>query len=148
MATSKHADGHSFICKLGEAIAEADDYYRNKPIDGLELELRARVVSERWNETGGHVLIKKHGQILKTFYPLGDLTLGVWDGDFFNAWDGTSETIKLFSQRNGTDGFVYFDLFTGKGFYSRRQYSDPELFVSKCERQIIKNLPVYRWVFN
>ncbi|MGY5453515.1 hypothetical protein ACVFI8_21610 [Agarivorans sp. MS3-6] len=149
--TGEYFDSFSMICDMGQAIPdpERSDWYTNKPIRGLKLELRARAVfvsAGNQVKPMGFVVVTKSSDVLITFKPLGDYENGVWDGDVFNFWSGTETDIKVYSERFGKSGYAHFDLMDGNGFFyksdSRKQ---PDYFLSDCRRIKKQKLPVYDW---
>jgi hypothetical protein len=76
---------------MGQAIPDSSKagWYYNKPIPGLKLEQRARLVkrfSDGDEHAYGFVVITKGGEILKTFKPLGEYEFGKWKADLCNHW--------------------------------------------------------------
>lgn len=149
--TGTYVDSFSMICDMGQAIpdSERSDWYTNKPIQGLKLELRARAAiinSDKQVKPMGFVMVTKNSDVLITFKPLGDYENGVWDGDVFNSWSGAETDIEVYSERFGKSGYAHFDLMDGNGFFyktdSRKQ---PDYFLSDCQRIKKEKLPVYDW---
>jgi hypothetical protein len=150
--TNEVADAFSFICDMGQAIPDLnkEGWYENKPISGVKLELRAKLVfrfSDGDEHAYGFVVITKNGEILKTFKPLGEYVSGEWKGDFFNHWKHLESSVEVFSEESGKDGYANFNLIDGIGFYYESQYSKPKYFLSNCRRIKKTSLPVYEYRF-
>jgi hypothetical protein len=149
--TGKLVDSFSMICNMGQAIPNSDksNWYTNKPIQGLKLELRARVAFVSANKQAhpmGFVVVTKNSDDLITFKPIGDYENGVWDGDVFNSWSGTGTNIEVYSERFGKSGYAHFDLMDGNGFfYKSHSREQPDYFLSGCKRIKKEKLPVYDW---
>jgi len=149
--TGKFADSYSMICDMGQAVQDPKkpDWYVNKPIQGLKLELRARAAFISFSEQVkpmGFVVVTKNSDTLITFKPLGDIVDGEWDGDVFSSWSGTETEIKVYSERFGKSGYAYFDLLDGNGFfYKSANRESPDYFLSDCKRIKKEKLPVYDW---
>ncbi len=149
--TGNHADSFSMVCDMGQAIpnSERKGWYTNKPIAGLKLELRARATLIDMDgkiKPIGFVVVTKNNDILINFKPLGDMIKGVWDGDVFNSWSGTSTDISVYSERFGKSGYAHFDLLDGNGFFYKSDTNQsPDYFLSNCRRIKKKQLPVYDW---
>lgn len=146
-----YADGISVICEMGQAVpsTEREDWYVNRPIAGLQLELRARAAIQYENGTVkslGHIVIVKNGDVLKVFEPIGDWDSGEWDGDLLNSWPINQPEIRVFSQRHGRTGYAHFNLMDGMGFYYEyRQQTEPAYFLNDCRRIKKTDLPIYDW---
>ena len=149
--TGQYADSFSMICDMGQAIPDPkrSDWYTNRPIRGLKLELRARaafVDFENQIKPIGFVVVTKNSDVLIKFKPVGDYEKGKWDGDVFNSWSGTNTDIQVFSERFGRRGYAHFDLMDGNGFFyksdSRKQ---PDYFLYECKRIKKEKLPIYDW---
>lgn len=152
--TGETADSFSMICDMGQAIPDSKkegDWYINKPVSSLKLELRARIVSKRFNNAivpHGFVVITKNGEVLKVFKPLGDYNNGRWEGDVFSVW-GTGPDIAVWSERLGESGYAKFDLLSGNGFYYKSlSRVEPDYFLSNCRRIKKIGLPVYKTKFD
>lgn len=149
--TTETADSYSLICDIGQAIpnkSRGESWYINKPIPGLRLELRARLVSTS-GSTMGFTVITKNGEVLSRFKPLGDNVLGKWEGDVFSSWDATGTDIEVASERFGRSGLAQFDLISGNGFfYKKGESQDPDYFLSNCHRIKKPGLPIYNWNFD
>ncbi|WP_394147557.1 hypothetical protein [Shewanella atlantica] len=149
--TGKFADSYSMICNMGQAIQDPKrpDWYTNKPIQGLKLELRARAALINFSnqvKPMGFVVVTKNSDILINFKPLGDNVGGEWDGDVFSSWAGTETDIKVYSERFGKSGYAHFDLLDGNGFfYKSANRESPDYFLSDCKRIKKEKLPVYDW---
>lgn len=146
-ATDETATGHSFICDMGQAIpsTERDDWYTNKPVSGLRLELRARAINKAETSVPdtdtnyGFIVIVKNEEVLKVFKPLGS--------DVFTVWDSDDTDIIVYSELLGADGYAEFDLLSGNGFYYKTRDSSPQYFLSNCRKIAKPNLPVYEYDF-
>lgn len=121
--TGKFADGYSMICDMGQAIPDPkrENWYNNKPIRGLQLELRARAaftaaITEETKSMGFVVVVKGSDELI-VFKPLGDYSSGSWDGDVFSSWSNTATDIEVYSERFGSSGYAHFDLLDGQGFF-------------------------------
>lgn len=149
--TGKVASSFSYICDMGQALPDAkkEDWYTNKPIPNLRLELRARAALERQDgsfDPMGFVVIVKGDDVLKNFKPLGDYNNGVWEGDVFNSWSDDKTDIVVHGERFGVSGFAEFDMLSGNGFYYKtKDEKSPSYFLSNCRRVQKNNLPVYDW---
>jgi len=151
--TGKKAVGYSIYCDMGQAIpkSENEDWFSNKPIEGLRLKLHAVAVMESAFgslKSLGFVTVTKGTDDLIIFKPLGDFVDGKWDGDTFNSWSNESTDIKVFNERYGRKGYAEFDLLSGNGFfYKGQERKEPDYFLSNCERTPVENLPVYDWKY-
>jgi len=153
--TDKSDIAYSMSCDMGEANPnpEKDGWYINSPIKGLTLELEAigsiQSNAKRYKSIG-FVKVVKNGDVLKVFKPLGNYESdGTWDGDIFNSWSSTETEIELKSERHGNDGFAYFDLMKGTGWYYKNKTQEaPNFMLTNCSRSMISELPVYDWKFD
>lgn len=149
--TGKNANSFSMICDMGHAIPnpQRPDWYTNKPISGLKLELRARAAFVSANnqiKPMGFVVVTKNGDVLKTFKPIGGYENGEWDGDVFSSWSGTETDIAVYSERFGKSGYAHFDLMDGNGFFYKSDgRKQPDYFLSDCRRIKKEQLPLYDW---
>lgn len=149
--TGNYADSFSMICDMGQAIPDSrrPDWYTNTPIRGLKFELRARaafISSNKQVKPMGFVVVTKDRDVFITFKPLGDYENGVWDGDVFSSWSGSSTDIQVYSERFGKSGYAHFDLMSGNGFFYKSGSSkEPEYFLSNCKRIKKEQLPVFDW---
>jgi hypothetical protein len=152
----EYASGYSYICDMGQAVPDKGkaNWYENKPIEGLKLELRARAAStgktanNLANQSYGFVVITKHGEVLSTFNPLGEYSNNKWKGDTFNAWTNTGTDIEVYNEKMGTKGHAEFDLLAGMGFYFKSKgQGSPSYFLSGCKRINKQGLPVYWYDF-
>jgi hypothetical protein len=149
--TGKNADSYSMICDMGQAIHDPKrtDWYTNKPIRGLKLELRARaafVSVTSQIKPMGFVVVTKNSDVLIIFKPVGNYENGVWDGDVFNSWSATETDIDVYSERFGKSGYAHFDLMDGNGFFYKSDgRKQPDSFLSNCRRIKKEKLPVYDW---
>ena len=151
--TGKYADSYSMICEMAQAIPDPtnNDKYISKPTLGLKLELRARAtyiesITGIVRPIGFVVAVEESGETLISFTPLGKNVNGLWDGDVFNSWNGTSTKINVYSGDQEKKAYAHFDLHDGTGlFYKTSSRTHPDYFLSKCERILKKNLPVYEW---
>lgn len=136
---------YSFTCNMGEAIKDEarEDWYTNRPVDGLKLELRARAIIRhdlRGDMALGFVAIRKHADDLKIFKP--DINYA------FSIWDINNTYLTISGARLEGESSIYFDLLDGKGFYYRNLNSDdPDYFLSKCKRIKKEGLPVYEYLY-
>jgi hypothetical protein len=140
------------VCDMGQAIpdSEKENWYTNKPVQGLKLELRARAVIKSLGEysPSGFVVVNKSGEDLIVFNPLGEYENGHWEGDVFNSWDGVDTEIEVFSERFGASGYAHFDLLSGNGFYYKTVHrNQPDYFLSNCRKIRKVGLPVYGWKY-
>ncbi|WP_165725959.1 hypothetical protein [Pseudoalteromonas sp. SA25] len=149
--TGKMATSYSAVCDMGQAIqnSKQKDWYTNKPIQGLKLELRARAAIidiDGKVKPIGFVVVTKNKDVLITFSPLGEMVNGKWEGDIFSSWSGVSTDIKVFSGYIGRAGSANFDLLDGNGFfYKTGNTNQPDYFLSNCKRITKNNLPIYNW---
>ncbi|MEJ1370896.1 MAG: hypothetical protein RPU94_04285 [Candidatus Sedimenticola sp. (ex Thyasira tokunagai)] len=149
--TGEIVTSYSIICNMGQALPDPnrENWYINKPISGLKLELRARAARRDYNNSIrplGFVVVTKNKEVLITFSPLGDYVKGLWEGDTFNSWSGSSTEIEVFSERYGRKGYASFDLLDGNGFfYKSSNRESPNYFLSECKRIKKSGLPVYGW---
>jgi len=149
--TGETADSYSVICDMGQAIPDSDkeNWYTNKPIPSLKLELRARLaLKDNKPKPMGFIVITKNGEVLKRFSPIGDYIQGIWEGDVFNSWSATDTDIVVYSGRHGRDGLAEFDLLSGNGFYYKSLDKKPAYFLSNCRKIHKKGLPVYDFAFS
>ena len=144
--TGDFASGVSVMCDVGQALpsTERENWYINRPIDGLSLELQALAVNESeldsWPDvTYGFAVFIKNGDSLRVLPPM--------EGDIFLAWDNEGTEYKLRSEESRETHLIEFDLLSGNGFYYERIYADPNFFLSNCSRSTVENLPVYDWEF-
>ncbi len=151
--TGKYADSYSMICEMEQAILDPsnNDQYISKPSLGLKLELRARAtyiesITNIVRPIGFVVAVEESGNALISFTPLGKNVNGLWDGDVFNSWNGVSSEVNVHSGDLEKKAYAHFDLLDGTGlFYESNNRTHPDYFLSKCERILKKNLPVYDW---
>lgn len=152
--TGETIDSYSMLCDMGQALPDPkrENWYKNKPIPGLKLELQARAAFKSYDgnyKPMGFVVITKDDEILTAFKPLGDYIDGQWEGDVFNTWSGVNSDIEVFSERSGRKGYAYFDLMSGNGFYYKSNKSEePDYFLSNCRKIKKEMLPVYDWKFD
>lgn len=150
--TGKSAAGYSVICNMGQAIPnkkQGEDWYENRPIAGLTLELRAKLLQQTDPanlKPAGFVVLVKNGEVLKTFRPIGEMKGDVWVGDSFSSW-GPDTTIEVSNGGVGTDGFARINIIDGMGFYYNSRNEEPAYFLSSCHKIPKPNLPVYDWHF-
>jgi len=151
--TGEVAESYSMMCDMGKAVPDPKkkNWFLNKPIYGLTLELRAKAAQRDYNndiKPMGFVVIVKDKDVLITFKPIGEYVDGQWEGDTFNSWSGNSTDIKIFNERFGESGYASFNLLDGNGFYYKNADRDkPDYFLSKCKRIKKSNLPVYDWKY-
>ena len=122
--TASNMNGFSVICDMGQAIpdAENESWFKNNPILGLSLELRARAViahsydSDQFFYNVGFVVIVKNGEVMKSFDPPES-----W---FLPWWTQSSTDISISNWKYGTkEDSLKFDLLSGNGFYYK-EFSD------------------------
>lgn len=152
--TGKRVDAYSFICNMGKAIPDVkkENWYLNKPVNGLRFELRARAAFNTDTAVSGYkamgfVVVTKNSEVLKVFKPLGEFVSGDWNGDTFISWDYGSSDISVCSEYHCYGGYAYFDILSGNGFYYKSKGGEPDYFLSGCKRIKKTNLPVYDWRF-
>ena len=157
LQTGEKADSVDIICNMGQAIPdpEKEEWFINRPIDGLTFELRSVAVFDGMlekNKAAGFALVVKNEEVLKTFRPIGNyknFSNATWEGDVFNAWSTADTDIKVFSERFGDNGFAELDLISGNGFYYKKQFQkEPAYFLSACTRSKVLSVPKYDWVNN
>lgn len=152
--TGEAADVFDITCDMGQAMpsTERENWYVNRPIAGLRLELKARAALRHYDGTVkamGHVAVIKNGDPLKVFDPIGEWTSGEWDGDLLSSWPIDKPEVRLFSQRYGAKGYAHFNLMDGMGFYyNYRDQEEPAYFLSDCRRTKKSGMPVYDWDFS
>lgn len=155
LKTKRLVDSYSYICDMGQALKddERENWYINKPIKGLKLELRARAAlinHADYIKPMGFVVITKDNDVLITFSPVGDFVDGKWEGDAFNSWLADEGELKVYNERFGSKGFAKFDLLSGNGFYYKSKVNkEPDYFLSDCTRIKKTNLPLYdfKWEY-
>lgn len=149
IATGEYGDGYSYICDMGQAIPDKDrkDWYINNPIRGLRLEMRARLLckSPEGLDSCGFIVITKGEEVFTTFHPQGKYVHNMWEGAIFTGWNNGDTNVYFSGGHDGYDGLGGFDILTGKGFLYRTNNSEPEYFLSNCQRIKKENLPIYKW---
>jgi len=160
--TGETEEAQSVICDMGRAIDVFRDdevaQYRNQPIPGLQLELRARAGLSTFKggfknpiptvDAMGYIVIVKNGQDLKIFSPKGGYENGEWEGDVLNSWSAKGTDIKFYDSYGGENGYAEIDLIDGRGLlYPYNGSEIAEYFLYDCRRIMETGLFVYVYEF-